>query len=135
VRYLRALETALCEVCRGLGVEAGRREPYTGAWVGMAKVAAIGVKLSGGVTQHGVALNVSDEPLRWFAEVVPCGIQDGGVTTLESQGAGGLSAERVGPLLAERLAVGFGRSAAPADAALSALVDEVLGGSPAAAVV
>jgi hypothetical protein len=41
----------------------------------------------------------------------------------------------VGPLLAERLAVGFGRSAAPADAALSALVDEVLGGSPAAAVV
>lgn len=132
--YLRALEAALCEVCQALGVEAGRRPPYTGAWVGGDKVAAIGVKLSGGVTQHGVALNVGDEPLRWFAEVVPCGIEDGGVTSLQRQGAAGLGVPEVGEMLAERLAMALGRSAAPADAALADLVERTLGGLSAALV-
>jgi lipoate-protein ligase B len=120
LRYLRALETALCEVAVACGVPAGQRPPYTGAWVGRDKVAAIGVKLAGGVTQHGVALNVSDEPLRWFAEVVACGIEDGGVTSLHRSGAAPeLTPEQVAPLLAGRLAAAFGRVALPADAALA----------------
>jgi lipoyl(octanoyl) transferase len=134
LRYVRALETALCEVCRAVGVAADVRRGYTGAWVGMSKVAAIGVKLSGGVTQHGVALNVDDRPLPWFSEVVPCGISDGGVTTLQSAGARGLSPQGLSEALAERLAAGFGRVPAPADAELRRLADAVLGGTPAAPV-
>ena len=124
LHYVRALETALCEVCDALGVPATQRPPYTGAWVGGDKVAAIGVKLSGGVTQHGLALNVDSRPLRWFAEVVACGIDDGGVTSLEREGAAGLSPEQVAPLLAERLAVAFGREPLAADAALLAALEE-----------
>jgi lipoyl(octanoyl) transferase len=111
VRYLRALEAALCEACAAHGVLAAPRPPYTGAWVGGDKVAAIGVKLSRGVTQHGVALNVSDEPLRWFAEVVACGIEDGGVTCMHRHGAAAdLTPERLAPLLASCLASAFGCS-------------------------
>jgi lipoyl(octanoyl) transferase len=119
LRYVRALETALCETCVACGVDAGLRPPYTGAWVGSEKVAAIGVKLSRGVTQHGVALNVGDQPLRWFGEVVACGIEDGGVTSLHRRGADpGLTPEALAPLLAERLAAAFGRVHLPADDAL-----------------
>jgi lipoate-protein ligase B len=128
LRYVRALETALCEVCSSAGVQAGLRPPYTGAWVGTEKVAAIGVKLSGGVTQHGLALNVSDEPLGWFAEVVACGIEDGGVTSLRRQGAAAeLRPVDLVPVLAGRLAAGFGRVHLPPDAALLAAADEVVG--------
>jgi lipoyl(octanoyl) transferase len=123
LRYVRALETALSEVCISCGVAAGLRPPYTGAWVGEAKVAAIGVKLSSGVTQHGVALNVSDQPLRWFAEVVACGIEDGGVTSLQRCGANPtLTPEGLAPLLAGRLAAAFGRVHLPADGALRAAI-------------
>jgi len=128
LRYVRALEAALCDTCREAGVEAGLRPPYTGAWVGPNKVAAIGVKLSGGVTQHGVALNVTDEPLGWFARVVACGIEDGGVTSLEREGASGLSPFSVSDILARRLAERLGREAAPQDASLQALVAAGAGG-------
>lgn len=128
LRYVRALETALCEVAVSCGVAAGLRPPYTGAWVGMEKVAAIGVKLSGGVTQHGVALNVDDRPLRWFGEVVACGIEDGGVTSLRRCGAApDLTPEQLAPLLAGRLAATFGRVPMPAGATLEATVAQVLG--------
>ena len=136
VLYLRALERALCSTCAAAGVAAELRPPYTGAWVGRAKIAAIGVKLSAGVTQHGVALNVTDEPLRWFAEVVPCGIDDGEVTSLASQGAGGGLAPRgLAEPLAAALAAEFGRELRPAGAALQALVEVRPKVMPAAAVV
>jgi len=139
IRYVRALETALCEVCVGCGVDAGVRPPYTGAWVGGEKVAAIGVKLSRGVTQHGVALNVGDEPLRWFAEIVPCGIEDGAVTSLHREGAdAALTPQALSQPLATELAVAFGRQPLPADEGLLEVVGELLrevpGGAPAALV-
>lgn len=128
LRYVRALETALCETALACGVAAGLRPPYTGAWVGPDKVAAIGVKLSGGVTQHGVALNVGDEPLRWFAEVVACGIDDGGVTSLHRCGASPeLTPQQVAPLLVGRLAAVFGRVPLPADARLEDAVAHLVG--------
>jgi lipoyl(octanoyl) transferase len=131
LRYVRALERALCRVCESVGVAAGQRPPYTGAWVGRAKIAAIGVKLSSGVTQHGVALNVSDQPLRWFAEVVPCGIEDGGVTTLAGEGASGLTPHDLADRLAAELATEFDREVLSADSALLALASGVSGVPPA----
>ena len=85
VAHLRALEQALITTVLAYGVDATRRPPYTGIWVGECKLAAIGVKLASGVTTHGAALNVSTD-LSWFGEVVPCGIEGAGVASLASLG-------------------------------------------------
>lgn len=83
LRYLRMLEETLIVVLGGYGVSAGRIAGLTGVWVGQEKIAAIGIKLSAsGVTQHGFALNVTTD-LRYFAQIIPCGIADKGVTSLE----------------------------------------------------
>lgn len=82
--YLRDLEEVLIRVLGSYGVVAGRREGMTGAWVGDRKLAAIGVRVSSGwITSHGFALNVSTD-LSYFGAIVPCGIQEYGVGSLES---------------------------------------------------
>lgn len=108
IRYLRALEAAVCATCRELEVSAAPRPPYTGAWVGRDKLAAIGVKLARQITLHGLALNVCTD-LRWFDAVVPCGISDAGVTSLAQQGVAGMTPERLAPRLAAHLAAALGR--------------------------
>jgi lipoyl(octanoyl) transferase len=80
-RYVRDLEDVLIRVCASYDIEAGRQAGLTGVWVGDAKVAAIGVRLSRWVTSHGFALNV-DPDLSHFSLIVPCGISDKGVTSL-----------------------------------------------------
>jgi len=83
LRYLRLLEEMLIMALASFGVAAGRIAGLTGVWVGDAKIAAIGVKLSAsGITQHGFALNVATD-LRYFQQIIPCGIADKGVTSLE----------------------------------------------------
>src|SRR5215471_6635342 len=85
-RYVTDVEEVLLRVLAGLGIAAvrsDRRERVTSVWVGNEKIAAIGVHLSRWITTHGFALNVTDEPLPFFAGIVPCGITDGGVTTIE----------------------------------------------------
>jgi lipoyl(octanoyl) transferase len=83
LRYLRLLEETLIVALASYGVAAGRVAGLTGVWVGDEKIAAIGIKLSAsGVTQHGFALNVSTD-LRYFQQIIPCGIADKGVTSLE----------------------------------------------------
>ncbi len=80
-RYLRALEAGLIATAATYGVEVTRRPPFTGVWSGARKLGAIGVKLAGGVTTHGVALNVATD-LSWFDRVTPCGIEGAGVASL-----------------------------------------------------
>jgi lipoyl(octanoyl) transferase len=85
LRYLRMLEQTIIVALAGYGVAGGRIPGLTGVWVGDAKIAAIGVKLSAsGVTQHGFALNVTTD-LRYFRQIIPCGIADKGVTSLERE--------------------------------------------------
>lgn len=121
--YLRILEAALCATAASAGITAAPRPPYTGAWVGREKLAAIGVKLASGITLHGVALNV-DVDLRWFDAVVPCGIgaEHGGVTTLARCGARGLTPRSLAPHLAAELARRLGCRAVAPTPALAALV-------------
>jgi lipoyl(octanoyl) transferase len=80
--YLRRLEEVLIRTVGDWGLEAGRHPDYTGVWVEGEKVAAIGVRLSRWVTSHGFALNVHCD-LDFFSAIVPCGIRDKGVTSLE----------------------------------------------------
>ena len=105
--YLRALEAGLIATAATYGVEVTRRPPYTGVWAGERKLGAIGVKLAGGVTTHGVALNVATD-LSWFDRVTPCGIEGAGVASLASLGAPGHTPEEVAPVLAGGLARAFG---------------------------
>ena len=81
-RYVRDLEEVLIRTAADYGIEAGRSPGLTGVWVGDEKLAAIGVRISRWVTMHGFALNVGTD-LDYFRLIVPCGIADRGVTSLE----------------------------------------------------
>ena len=81
-RYVRDLEDVMIRVCADYGVTAGRIQGLTGTWVGAEKIGAIGVRLSRWITSHGFAFNVSTN-LDHFKLIVPCGISDRGVTSLE----------------------------------------------------
>jgi lipoyl(octanoyl) transferase len=80
-RYVRDLEEVLIRVAADYGIEAGRVPGLTGVWVGGGKLAAIGVRIARWITSHGFALNVTTD-LEYFRLIVPCGIADGGVTSL-----------------------------------------------------
>jgi len=81
-RYVRDLEEVLIRVAEDYGVTGTRVDGLTGVWVGREKLAAIGVRISRWVTSHGFALNVTTD-LEYFSLIVPCGIADRGVTSLE----------------------------------------------------
>jgi lipoyl(octanoyl) transferase len=90
IAYVRALEAALIRVCADFGVTACRVDGRSGVWVDGGpgapdrKVAAIGIRVSRGVTMHGFALNC-DCDLSWFDRIVPCGLRDASVTTLSAE--------------------------------------------------
>ena len=81
-KYVRDLEEVMIRAAAAFGVEAGRLPGLTGAWVGNEKLAAIGVRISKWVTSHGFAFNVNTA-LDHFDFIVPCGISDRGVTSLQ----------------------------------------------------
>jgi lipoyl(octanoyl) transferase len=81
-RYVRDLEEVLIRTVWEYGILATRIAGLTGIWVGHKKLAAIGVRISRWVTSHGFALNVATD-LSYFGRIVPCGITDRGVTSLE----------------------------------------------------
>ena len=80
-RYVRDIEEVLIRTASDYGVEAGRVEGLTGVWVGRDKLAAIGVRIARWVTSHGFAFNVTTD-LEYFGLIVPCGLDDRGVTSL-----------------------------------------------------
>ena len=82
-RYVRDLEEVLIEAVGSFGITAARKAGLTGVWAGDEKIAAIGVRVSSGwITSHGFALNVSTD-LAFFDSIVPCGITEYGVTSME----------------------------------------------------
>jgi lipoyl(octanoyl) transferase len=81
-RYVRDLEEVIIRMASAFGITAGRIAGLTGVWVGDEKLAAIGVRIARWVTSHGFAFNVATD-LRQFQLIVPCGITDKGVTSLE----------------------------------------------------
>jgi lipoyl(octanoyl) transferase len=81
-RYVRTLEAAVIATAAAFGVSGAHLQGHPGIWVdGARKLAAIGVRVRRGVTTHGLALNVNND-LRWFDEMIPCGLPDKGVTSL-----------------------------------------------------
>ena len=90
VAHVRRLEAALIDVCAGVGLATDRVEGRSGVWVRAddrgpdRKVAAIGVRVARGVTMHGFALNC-DPDMTAFANMIPCGIADAGVTSLTTE--------------------------------------------------
>jgi lipoyl(octanoyl) transferase len=81
-RYVRDLEEVLMRTAGDYGIDAHRVHGLTGVWVGQEKLAAIGVRIARWITSHGFAFNVSTD-LEYFSLIVPCGIADRGVTSLD----------------------------------------------------
>lgn len=95
VDYVRRLEEALIQTCKDVGLEGtGRVEGRSGVWLPAGvvggelkparKIAAIGIRVTRGVTMHGVSLNC-DNTMEYYGHIVPCGIADAGVTTLSAE--------------------------------------------------
>jgi lipoyl(octanoyl) transferase len=109
-RYVRSLQAAIIATAASFGVEAHAEAGLIGVWVeGRRKLAAIGVRVKRGVTTHGLALNVNTE-LRWFGEMIPCGIADKEVTSLAAELGHPVDMVAVEDRLADALATAFGLS-------------------------
>lgn len=87
-KYVRDLEEVMIRVCADYGLEAGRSKGFSGAWLkgrnGDEKIGAIGVRISRWITSHGFAFNVTTD-VDFFNLIVPCGIADRGVTSLQAK--------------------------------------------------
>ena len=87
--YVHALEGWIIDVLASFGIDGRRRDGHPGIWVDgdgrMDKVAAIGVRISRWVTWHGIAVNL-DPSMDGFGAIIPCGVRDGGVTSLRRLG-------------------------------------------------
>jgi lipoyl(octanoyl) transferase len=108
VAYVRRVEQLLIDVCAELGVETERVEGRSGAWVRAdergpdRKIAAIGIRVARGVTQHGFALN-ADCDLANYDRFVPCGIRDAGVTSLTAELGRDVTVAEVLPIVERHL--------------------------------
>ncbi len=108
LNYLRALEEVVIRTAADVGVEAHRDDEHTGVWVGPNKIGAIGVKITRGITMHGFAFNVTTD-LGMFGGIVPCGIQDRGVTSVLNETGAEHEVKDVASLAANHVAEIFGR--------------------------
>jgi lipoyl(octanoyl) transferase len=102
VGFVREIESGLIEVCNDLGLDGIRIDGRSGVWIqdsqGDRKIAAIGVRVAQGVTMHGFALNVNPD-LSSFRTIVPCGIADADVTSLEIELQKSITIDDVAPLV------------------------------------
>jgi lipoyl(octanoyl) transferase len=108
-RYMRTLEEAVIRTCSAFGLDAGRIDGLTGVWLDYVaqqnprKVCAMGVKASRWVTMHGFALNVNTD-LSYFGHIVPCGIDDKAVTSIEQELGHPVPMSQVATLMKNHLA-------------------------------
>jgi len=110
--YLRTLEEAIIHTLAHYGVKGDRYPGYTGVWIDpdlptARKICALGVRASRWVTMHGFALNVSTD-LGYFGNIVPCGINDKDVTSLEREIGRPVELEEVKSVLKLQLSALFG---------------------------
>ena len=102
VGFVREIESGLINVCADLGITAVRVDGRSGVWIqnshGDRKIAAIGIRVAKGVTMHGFALNVNPD-LSAFRSIVPCGISDADVTSLEIELGRVITIDEVAPLV------------------------------------
>lgn len=107
---MRRIEGLLIDVCSALGVASARIPGRSGVWIPAdgrgpdRKVAAIGIRVTEGVTLHGFALNC-DCDMSWFDKIVPCGIKDAEVTSLSRELSRSVSVAEVLPIVIESLPV------------------------------
>lgn len=111
-KYLRYLEEAVIQTLGEYGVEASRYEGLTGVWIDpdkptARKICAMGVKSSRWVTMHGIGFNINSD-LSYFSNIIPCGIQDKAVTSLEHELGRKVDIEEVKAILKDKLATQFG---------------------------
>jgi lipoyl(octanoyl) transferase len=108
IAHVRRIETMLIEVCAEFGVTTSQVKGRSGVWVTAddrgpdRKIAAIGIRVTQGVTMHGFALNC-DNDLVWFDRIVPCGIRDAEVTTLSQETGRTITVAEVLPVVSARL--------------------------------
>jgi lipoyl(octanoyl) transferase len=112
-KYMRLLEEAVILTINEFGIEAGRIHGLTGVWINpedpmnARKICALGVKTSRWVTMHGLALNVNTD-LTYFHYIVPCGISDKAVTSMEKELNQKIDLVDVKTILKDKLASLFG---------------------------
>ena len=106
VGFVREVETALIDVCLQFGIAAERYCERSGVWIrdekGDRKIAAIGMRVAKGVTMHGFALNVNPD-LSAYEKIVPCGISDADVTSMQQELGRDISIDEVLPLVEEKI--------------------------------
>jgi lipoyl(octanoyl) transferase len=116
-QYMRLLEESVIQTLKELGIDSGRIKGLTGVWLGEGeqarKICALGVKTSRWVTMHGLAFNVTTD-LRYFDYIVPCGIDDKAVTSLEKELGSPQDIERVKHILLRKIAELFQMELMPA---------------------
>jgi lipoyl(octanoyl) transferase len=105
-KYVRDLEDVMIRTCATYGVAAGRISGLTGTWVGADKIGAIGIRVSRWITSHGFAFNVGTD-LDHFKLIVPCGITDRGVTSLENVTGRSIAMHDVEDTIVQRFAEVF----------------------------
>ena len=102
VGFVREIETTLIDICNEFGIRGERYCERSGVWIrdgaGDRKIAAIGIRVAKGVTMHGFAINVNPD-LTSFKSIIPCGISDAGVTSLEIELNRAITIEEVSPLV------------------------------------
>ncbi len=102
VGFVREIEAGLIAVCDELGIKAQCVAGRSGVWIrdekGDRKIAAIGIRVAKGVTMHGFALNVCPD-LTPFSQIIPCGIQDAEVTSMEKELGRTITIEEVAPIV------------------------------------
>jgi lipoyl(octanoyl) transferase len=134
-RYLRTLEEVIIRTCAAYGVTGTRVEGRTGVWVGPdergleRKICAMGVRCSRWVTMHGFAFNVATD-LDYFDHIVPCGIDDRGVTSLAAETDASVTVDEVRGPVTEHVADLFEAEVTELDAGTARAFLEDISGTP-----